>query len=63
MRTNLNDITSQRLIEIMHHLGFHSTNHTLNVIISDMHKLLIQNKNPTNEVVNGKDYKEDRAHL
>lgn len=40
MRTNLNEETSKRLLEIMHHYGYTSTNHTLNVIISSLYKSL-----------------------
>lgn len=48
MRTHLSERASKELIEIMHHYGYTSTNHTLNVLISSLHKSLF--KDPLQEV-------------
>lgn len=44
MRTNLNEITSDRLIEIMKHYDYSSSNHTLNIIIGSLHQSLFPEK-------------------
>gem|GEM_PF-786834 len=50
MRTNLNDITTQRLLEVMEFYEFTSTNHTLNIIVGSLHQSLFpeQYTKPTN---------------
>lgn len=49
MRTHLSERASKELIEIMHHYGYTSTNHTLNVLVSSLHNSLF--KNPHREVI------------
>lgn len=43
MRTHLNDRTKDELIAVMQALGFTSTNHTLNVIITQAYKQIVLN--------------------
>lgn len=43
MRTNLNERSSEELLEVMNLLGYTSTNHTLNVIITQALKQLKSN--------------------
>ncbi|MCY1282310.1 hypothetical protein D9M68_643510 [compost metagenome] len=45
MRTHLSERASKELIEIMNHYGYASTNHTLNVLVSSLHKSLFKNPN------------------
>lgn len=40
MRTNLNEITTERLLEIMRFYGYTSSNHTINVIVGSLHQSL-----------------------
>lgn len=42
IRTNLNPLSSQRLLRVMNHYGYTSTNHTLNVIISSLYQALFE---------------------
>ncbi len=43
MRTHLNDRSKDELIAVMQALGFTSTNHTLNVIITQAYKQIVLN--------------------
>lgn len=43
MRTHLNDRSKDELIAVMQALGFNSTNHTLNVIITQAYKQIVLN--------------------
>ncbi|MCF6782932.1 hypothetical protein [Stutzerimonas stutzeri] len=43
MRTHLNDRSKDELIAVMQALGFTSTNHTLNVIITQAYKEIVLN--------------------
>ena len=43
MRTHLNDRSKDELIAVMQPLGFTSTNHTLNVIITQAYKQIVLN--------------------
>lgn len=51
MRTNLNDTTQRKLLEIMNFYGYSNVNHTLNVVIGYLHKSIF-NENPIKEVKN-----------
>lgn len=48
MRCNLNDRSKEELIAVMQALGFNSTNHTLNVLITKAYKEIVLN--PLSEV-------------
>ncbi|WP_439887740.1 hypothetical protein ACSX1C_00315 [Pseudomonas sp. MBLB4123] len=52
MRIKLNDASSEKLLRIMEHYKFTNTNHSLNVIIGNLHQALFENnhKNPIKEV-------------
>jgi hypothetical protein len=43
MRTHLNERSKDELIAVMQALGFTSTNHTLNVIITQAYKQIVLN--------------------
>lgn len=43
MRTHLNDRSKEELIAVMQALGFTSTNHTLNVLITKAYKEIVLN--------------------
>ena len=48
MRIKLNEMTAQKLVEIMESRGFNTPTHTLNIIVSEY----MNNLNPVNEVIN-----------
>lgn len=48
MRIKVNEMTAQKLVEIMESRGFNTPTHTLNIIVSEY----MNNLNPTNEVIN-----------
>ena len=50
MRAHLNDRAKSELLEIMAALGETSTSHTLNKLITQMHKQIVNA--PTSEVIN-----------
>lgn len=52
MRTNINERSSAKLLKIMQHYGYTSTNHTLHVMISALYESLFNptHKNPSDEV-------------
>lgn len=48
MRIKLNEVTAQKLVEIMESRGFNTPTHTLNIVVSEY----MNNLNPVNEVIN-----------
>lgn len=52
MRANLNERSSEELLEVMNLLGYTSTNHTLNIIITEKLKQLKSNTHKSEVILN-----------